>query len=95
MHSEEYRSPIYGEVYLYQNPTVIPVGGLTGESLRVDILFSEDENTGWISEVKNKGEVPWRRGETRPVELRLLTEKTHEKRGKIKVNYFLESALAE
>jgi hypothetical protein len=50
----------------------VPDGGVSRDRHRVEVQ-RESCTESWIAEITVKGDLPWRRGESRPVGLRILS----------------------
>jgi hypothetical protein len=51
----------------------VPSGGLTASRHRVEISAASDA-PGWIAELRVLGELPWRPGQLRQVEVRIMSD---------------------
>ena len=67
-----------GSVSLNLTAVAIPVGGLSVSSLRVEVA-EEGKEAGWVAELIVHGRLPWHSGETREVEVRIMSDefRTH------------------
>lgn len=65
---------IRGSVRLKTNQSGFPPDGLTVSALRVELVEPEKPFDAWISELIILGDLPWLEGETRDVEVRILTD---------------------
>lgn len=67
-------SPIAAKVKLRPKVNAIPDGGLTVSRLRVELSEEGKPNTAWIADLNVLGDLPWRKGEERHVELQIMSE---------------------
>lgn len=65
---------IFGEVKLLTGLQGMPNDGLTVSKIRVELFEEKLPDSAWISELVVLGELPWREGEERRVEVRILTD---------------------
>lgn len=66
--------PILGTMSLALDASGVPDDGLAISSLRVEISAAADSSPGWIAELIVQGELPWKRGEDRLVEVRIMSD---------------------
>lgn len=67
-------SSIIGKVKLRDKINAMPESGLTVPRHRVELAESEKPDLVWIAELKVLGDLPWREGEERQVELRIMSD---------------------
>ena len=67
--------PIVVKVKLRAGVNIIPKEGLTVPKLRVELAEEKEHTSAWIAELKVLGDLPWRKGEERIVELRIMSDK--------------------
>jgi hypothetical protein len=71
-------NPLLARVHLRANADAVPKEGLTQEKLRVELKAADETASSWIAELKIIGDRPWRRGENRDVELRIMSDQFKE-----------------
>ena len=62
-----------GVISLDRAAKIVPEGGLSASSLRVE-LSEKEKNSSWIAELIIQGEIPWCIGETRKVMVRIMSD---------------------
>lgn len=65
---------ILGKMSLARDASAVPTGGLTVSPLRVEISPASDPASAWIAELGVLGDLPWKRGEERQVEVRIMSD---------------------
>ena len=68
---------IQATVKLSPRVVQIPDGGLSSPLLRAEVS-EVNQPDSWIAEIKVIGDLPWRPGEERIIELRIMSEKFSE-----------------
>lgn len=71
-------NPILGKAKLFADLQGMPSDGLTVPKMRVELFESDTPDAAWISELGVLGSLPWREGEERSVEVRILTDEFRE-----------------
>lgn len=61
-----------GKVQLLEKSSVIPSGGITTPKVRVE-LQEVDGNKSWIAELIITGDLPWLKGDSRNVNVRVMS----------------------
>lgn len=64
---------LLANVRLRTHSDVVPEAGLTVARLRVELSDQQKKVGAWMAEIKVDGELPWRWGEERRVELRIMS----------------------
>lgn len=64
---------ILAKVKLLSEVNVIPNEGLRVYRLRVELSEEKKPGSAWIAELNVLGDLPWRKGEERKVELRIMS----------------------
>lgn len=65
---------IIGNAILNNNLSGMPVGGLIQSKIRVELSEENKSELSWISELTILGDLPWHMGESRKVEIRIMSE---------------------
>lgn len=72
------KDSIHGIVKLRSSIKSFPEGGLATAKHRVELAEKDKPGDGWISELTVFGELPWKEGEERHVEVRILSKNFRE-----------------
>lgn len=72
------RDMILAQVNLSDEVNVIPSGGITVPTLRVDLVDEKSPREAWIAEISILGDLPWFKGEKRQVEFRVMSDEFRE-----------------
>jgi len=67
------KKPITGELTLFSKSKAISDGGLNGKRHRFEFTLSPESNENWIVETEVLGPLPWLKGESRIVKVRVMT----------------------
>ena len=65
---------IYGEVRLLNEVNGMPEVGFTTPRHRVELFEEVNPAAAWITEIIVLGDLPWREGEGRRVEIRIMSD---------------------
>ena len=68
------RNLIFVNAKLGTNLSEVPVGGLMQSKIRVELSEENNSESSWISELIILGDLPWHMGESRKVEVRIMSE---------------------
>lgn len=66
-------NPLVVKIKLRPKINAIPDDGLTVSRLRVELAIEEKPDEAWIAEINVLGDLPWRTGEERVAELRIMS----------------------
>lgn len=70
--------PVLGVIRLALGAKAIPDGGLAQDRLRVDLMDQAMPDEVWIGELVVLGALPWKPGQERKVEVRIMSEEFKE-----------------
>lgn len=67
-------NPLIGSVKLQDEISNMPKSGLTIPRHRVELYEEVKPDLAWMAELNVLGELPWREGEERQVEIRIMSD---------------------
>lgn len=67
-------NPLIGKVTLNKEIVGFPAAGYTFQKIRVELSEMQNDREAWITELEILGELPWTKGESRIVKIRIMSD---------------------